>query len=100
MFSGKLRSALVIGGQGIRARKMRTFLSMVSLFLGVLAVVVVQAGAETLERAQLENLALQVGRDGTRQAYLPGSPQSAQVSTETLADRPDAVAISTRQAIV
>ena len=38
--SGRFRSALIIGGQGIRARKLRTFLSMVSLFLGVLAVVV------------------------------------------------------------
>ncbi|MDW5324925.1 ABC transporter permease [Plantactinospora sp. KLBMP9567] len=98
--SGRFRSALIIGVQGIRARKMRTFLSMVSLFLGVLAVVVVQAGAETLERAQLANLALQVGKDGTRQAYLPASPESVRVSNDTLANRPDAVAISTRQAIV
>ena len=36
--SGRLRSAVIIGGQGIRARKLRTLLSMVSLFLGVLAV--------------------------------------------------------------
>ncbi|WP_422769799.1 ABC transporter permease [Plantactinospora sp. WMMC1484] len=98
--SGRFRSALIIGGQGIRARKMRTFLSMVSLFLGVLAVVVVQAGAETLERAQLASLELQVGRDGTRQAYLPGSPGSIRVSNETLADRPDAVAVASRQAII
>ncbi|MFY1691827.1 ABC transporter permease [Plantactinospora sp. WMMB782] len=98
--SGRFRSATIIGLQGIRARKMRTFLSMVSLFLGVLAVVVVQAGAETLERAQLENLALQVGKDGTRQAYLPGTAQSVQASIDTLGNRPDAVAIATRQAIV
>jgi len=44
--SGRGRSSLVIGLQGIRARKLRTLLSMVSLFLGVLAVVVVQAGAD------------------------------------------------------
>ncbi|AVT29435.1 permease [Plantactinospora sp. BC1] len=98
--SGRFRSALIIGVQGIRARKLRTFLSMVSLFLGVLAVVVVQAGAETLEEAQLANLALQVGKDGTRQAYLPGSRETVRASSETLANRPDAVAIVTRQAIV
>ncbi|GAA3758726.1 hypothetical protein GCM10022225_50160 [Plantactinospora mayteni] len=98
--SGRFRSALIIGIQGIRARKMRTFLSMVSLFLGVLAVVVVQAGAETVEQAQLANLAVQVGKDGTRQAYLPGSPESVRVSNETLANRPDGVVIATRQAIV
>ena len=55
--SGRFRSALIIGGQGIRARKLRTFLSMVSLFMGVLAVVVVQAAAETAERALLSDLA-------------------------------------------
>ena len=37
--SGRLRSALIIGIQGIRSRKTRTLLSMISLFLGVLAVV-------------------------------------------------------------
>ncbi|GIG88686.1 ABC transporter permease [Plantactinospora endophytica] len=98
--SGRFRSALIIGVQGIRARKMRTFLSMVSLFLGVLAVVVVQAGAETLEQARLADLELQVGKDGTRQAYLPGSGNSVQVSNDTLLGRTDGVAIATRQAIV
>ena len=39
--SGRLRSSLIIGVQGIRSRKLRTLLSMISLFLGVLAVVVV-----------------------------------------------------------
>ena len=33
-FSGRFRSSLIIGLQGIRARKLRTLLSMVSLFLG------------------------------------------------------------------
>ena len=51
--SGRFRSALIIGLQGIRSRKLRTLLSMVSLFLGVLAVVVVQAGASIAERALL-----------------------------------------------
>ncbi|MBF9130559.1 ABC transporter permease [Plantactinospora sp. S1510] len=98
--SGRFRSAVIIGLQGIRARKMRTFLSMVSLFLGVLAVVVVQAGAETLERAQLADLELQVGKDGTRQAYLPGNPDTLRISNDTLTGRPDAVAIAARQAVI
>ncbi|HEX6871805.1 MAG TPA: ABC transporter permease, partial [Micromonosporaceae bacterium] len=67
--SGRLRSALIIGGQGIRARKMRTALSMISLFLGVLAVVVVQAGAELARQAAISDLELQVGKDGTVQMY-------------------------------
>ncbi|MEE6263111.1 ABC transporter permease [Plantactinospora sonchi] len=98
--SGRFRSALIIGIQGIRARKMRTFLSMVSLFLGVLAVVVVQAGAETLERARLANLELQVGKDGTREAYLPGNGDTLPIVHDTLTGRPDAVAVATYQAIV
>ncbi|MFI6759230.1 ABC transporter permease [Micromonospora sp. NPDC050417] len=98
--SGRFRSALIIGGQGIRARKTRTLLSMVSLFLGVLAVVVVQLGAELAERAQLSNLELQVGKDGTRQGYLSGDPNSVRISQETLAGRPDATAILSMQAII
>ena len=54
--SGRFLSALIIGGQGIRARKTRTLLSIVSLFLGVLAVVIVQAGAETANRAALADV--------------------------------------------
>ncbi len=71
--SGRFRSALIIGLQGIRARKTRTLLSMVSLFLGVLAVVVVQAGAEIAKQAALADVELQAGKDGTRQLYLPPS---------------------------
>ncbi|RKR89636.1 putative ABC transport system permease protein [Micromonospora pisi] len=98
--SGRFRSALIIGGQGIRARKTRTLLSMVSLFLGVLAVVVVQLGAELAERAQLANLELQVGKDGTRQGFLSGDANSVRISQETLAGRPDATAILNLQAII
>ena len=47
---------LIIGAQGIRARKLRTLLSMVSLFLGVLAVVVVEAGAQTARQAALSDI--------------------------------------------
>ncbi|MFK3981675.1 ABC transporter permease [Micromonospora sp. NPDC050397] len=98
--SGRFRSALIIGGQGIRARKTRTFLSMVSLFLGVLAVVVVQVGASIAEAAQLTNLELQMGKDGTRQAYLQGTATSTRISQETLEGRTDAVVVSNLQAIV
>ncbi|SCF00386.1 putative ABC transport system permease protein [Micromonospora viridifaciens] len=98
--SGRFRSALIIGGQGIRARKARTLLSMVSLFLGVLAVVVVQVGAETAKNARLADLELHVGKDGTRQAYLPGNADTIQISQDTLKGRTDAVAVSTTQAII
>ncbi|MGR6318230.1 ABC transporter permease [Micromonospora soli] len=99
-FSGRFRSALIIGGQGIRARKTRTLLSMVSLFLGVLAVVVVQVGAETAKNARLADLELHMGKDGTRQTYLPGNADTIQISQDTLKGRKDAVAVSTTQAII
>jgi putative ABC transport system permease protein len=98
--SGRFRSALIIGGQGIRARKTRTLLSMVSLFLGVLAVVVVQVGAETAKIARLANLELHVGKDGTRQAYPPGDPKFVQISQDTLKGRTDAIAISSISATI
>ncbi|MEU5945948.1 ABC transporter permease [Micromonospora sp. NPDC047465] len=98
--SGRFRSALIIGAQGIRARKTRTLLSMVSLFLGVLAVVVVQVGAETAKNARLADLELHVGKDGTRQTYLPGNADTIQISQDTLKGRTDAVAVSSTQAII
>ncbi len=98
--SGRFRSALIIGGQGIRARKTRTLLSMVSLFLGVLAVVVVQVGAETTKSARLADLELHAGKDGTRQTYLPGNADTIQISQDTLKGRTDAVAVSSTQAII
>jgi putative ABC transport system permease protein len=98
--SGRFRSALIIGGQGIRARKTRTLLSMVSLFLGVMAVVVVQVGAETAKNARLADLELHAGKDGTRQTYLPGNADTIQISQDTLKGRKDAVAVSTTQAII
>ncbi len=73
--SGRFRSALVIGGQGIRARKLRTFLSMISLFLGVLAVVTVQAGAEIANRALLADIELSQGKDGSITNSLPPHEQ-------------------------
>ncbi|HEY0452474.1 ABC transporter permease [Actinophytocola sp.] len=98
--SGRLRSSLIIGGQGIRARKLRTFLSMVSLFLGVLAVVTVQAGSVIAQRALLSDIEMTRGKDGTLQVYLPSHPDSATVAMDTVAGRPDAVAMTSTQAIV
>lgn len=98
--SGRFRSALIIGGQGIRARKTRTLLSMVSLFLGVAAVVVVQVGAETAKNARLADLELHAGKDGTRQTYLPSNADTIRISQDTLTGRKDAVAVSTTQAII
>jgi putative ABC transport system permease protein len=100
MLSGKLRSALVIGGQGIRARKLRTFLSMVSLFLGVLAVVAVQAGSEIAERAMLTDVELQSGKDGTVTGYIPGEKGAPGIVESTLKGRTDAVAMISSQAII
>ncbi|MFS8103392.1 ABC transporter permease [Lentzea alba] len=100
MFSGKLRSALIIGGQGIRARKLRTFLSMVSLFLGVLAVVAVQAGAEIAERAMLTDVELQSGKDGTLMGYIPGEKGAPGIVEAMMKGRSDAVAMISSQAII
>ena len=95
--SGRLRAALVIGIQGIRSRKLRTLLSMASLFLGVLAVVVVQAASVSVERAELRDIELQSGIDGTRQSYLPASEKVLPVVLDTLATHPDAVAFGNLQ---
>lgn len=89
--SGRFRSALIIGVQGIRARKMRTLLSIMSLFLGVLAVVVVQAGAEAARTATLADIELQMGKDGTLQAYLQLTPETLPALQAVLRDRPDSV---------
>jgi putative ABC transport system permease protein len=91
-FSGRARSALVIGGQGIRSRKLRTLLSMLSLFLGVLAVVTVQAGAEIANRALLADAELVQAKDGTTMMYLPPHPATIPTVIDTLKGVPDAVA--------
>jgi putative ABC transport system permease protein len=91
---------LIIGLQGIRARKLRTLLSMVSLFLGVLAVVVVQAGASIAERALLANLELTAGVDGTKVVYLPAEQKTVPVAVETVRGRSDAMAMVTTSAII
>ena len=98
--SGRLRSSLIIGGQGIRARKLRTLLSMLSLFLGVLAVVTVQAGSVIAQRALLADIEMTAGKDGTLQVFLPSHPQSAPVAMDTVRGRPDAVAVTSSRAII
>jgi putative ABC transport system permease protein len=90
--SGRFRSALVIGGQGIRSRKLRTLLSMLSLFLGVLAVVTVQAGLEIANRALLSDVELSRGKDGTVLIQLPPNEHAVPVVLETLRDVPGAAA--------
>ncbi|MEV0269931.1 ABC transporter permease [Hamadaea sp. NPDC050747] len=99
-FSGRLRSALIIGVQGIRARKTRTLLSIVSLFLGVLAVVVVQAGAETANKAALANIELMMGKDGTVQMWVPDDKHSIALTLDTLKGRTDAVGTLGTSAII
>ncbi|WP_231950920.1 ABC transporter permease [Allokutzneria albata] len=82
--SGKFRSSLIIGGQGIRARKLRTLLSMMSLFLGVLAVIAVQAGGQVAEKAMLADIELMRGVDGTESLYLPQHEKTTEIVRETL----------------
>ncbi|GID33442.1 ABC transporter permease [Paractinoplanes brasiliensis] len=91
--SGRFRSALIIGVQGIRARKLRTLLSMISLFLGVLAVVVVQAGASIAERALLADVEIQQGYDGTRVMDMPMQQEATEMLAATVRGRDDAVAL-------
>ncbi|MCE7011357.1 ABC transporter permease [Kibdelosporangium philippinense] len=98
--SGRFRSALIIGGQGIRARKLRTFLSMISLFLGVLAVVVVQAGSEFAQRQVLAESELNTAKDGTLQIYLSPHEKAGPVTLETLKGRSDAVAVISKRAVI
>jgi hypothetical protein len=99
-FSGRLRSALIIGLQGIRARKMRTLLSMVSLFLGVLAVVVVQAGASIADRALLSDIEMTSAVDGTTIINLQMQPKATTIVVDTVHERADAVAMLNLSAII
>lgn len=98
--SGRFRSALIIGGQGIRARKLRTLLSMISLFLGVLAVVTVQAGSEIANRALLVDIELDAGKDGTVVLNLPGHEATVPIMTEVLRGRPEMVGTTNTMAII
>ncbi|GLY93039.1 ABC transporter permease [Actinoplanes sp. NBRC 103695] len=98
--SGRGRSALIIGVQGIRARKLRTLLSMVSLFLGVLAVVVVQAGASIAEKAMFADIELQQGVEGSKIIYMGAEPKTTAIVNDVIQGRDDAVAMIGMQAII
>jgi putative ABC transport system permease protein len=98
--SGRLRSALIIGLQGIRSRKLRTLLSMVSLFLGVLAVVAVQAGSQIAERAALGDVELNEGVDGTLQMYMPQNDKAPSIVLDTVQGKKSAVALSSTRAFI
>jgi putative ABC transport system permease protein len=98
--SGRFRSALIIGGQGIRARKLRTFLSMISLFLGVLGVVAAQAGQVIAHRALVASTELTMGVDGTQQIYVQSSESTGEIVMDTVAGRDDAVALMATNAII
>ncbi|HET6479012.1 MAG TPA: ABC transporter permease [Actinoplanes sp.] len=98
--SGRFRSSMIIGIQGIRARKLRTLLSMISLFLGVLAVVVVQAGASIAERALLADLELTAGYDGTRMMEIPPQQEAADLVAAAVRGRADSVAMLGVQGII
>ncbi|WP_026425446.1 ABC transporter permease [Actinokineospora inagensis] len=98
--SGRFRSALVIGLQGIRARKLRTFLSMISLFLGVLAVIVVQTSSVLANRELLTDIELSEGKDGTVVISMPPNEQTAPVVLDALRGRADAVGVVETNAII
>jgi putative ABC transport system permease protein len=97
---GRFRSALIIGQQGIRARKTRTFLSMISLFMGVLAVVVVQAAAETAEQAVRADLELNEGPDGTVVMHVPNMNGSLPIVLNGVRGKSGVVAQLTGRAII
>jgi putative ABC transport system permease protein len=98
--SGRFRSALIIGGQGIRARKLRTFLSMISLVLGVLGVIAAQAGSVIATRALVANTEMTMGVDGTQQIYVQSSENVGQMIMETVAGHDDVVALLSTNAII
>jgi putative ABC transport system permease protein len=98
--SGRFRSALIIGLQGIRSRKLRTLLSMVSLFLGVLAVVAVQAGSQIAEQAALGNIELLEGVDGTQQMSVPQNDKAPAIVLDALQGRQHAVAVTGARAVI
>jgi putative ABC transport system permease protein len=98
--SGRFRSALIIGGQGIRARKLRTFLSMISLFLGVLGVVAAQAGQVIAHRALVASMELTQGVDGTQLVYVPPVEGSSEAVMSTVEGRDDVVAMLSTNAII
>jgi putative ABC transport system permease protein len=98
--SGRFRSALIIGGQGIRARKLRTFLSMISLFLGVLGVVAAQAGQVIAHRALVANMEMTQGVDGTQQVFVPSADGSSEIVMDTVEGRDDVVALLGTNAII
>lgn len=98
--SGRFRSALIIGGQGIRARKLRTFLSMISLFLGVLGVVAAQAGAVIAQRALVASTELTQGVDGTQQIYVQSMESTGQLVMDTVKGHSDVVALLATNAII
>ncbi|MBX6749678.1 MAG: ABC transporter permease [Micromonosporaceae bacterium] len=98
--SGRLRSAVIIGLQGIRARKTRTLLSMISLFLGVLSVTVVQAASQMAQRAALADVELIEGIDGTLYMSVEGTPEATNATLRSLEGRSDATAITQFPAII
>jgi FtsX-like permease family protein len=98
--SGRFRSALIIGGQGIRARKLRTFLSMISLFLGVLGVIAAQAGQVIAQRALVAQSEMTRGVDGTQLVYVPPVEGSSEMVMSTVEGRTDAVAVLSTNAII
>src|SRR4051794_7258196 len=98
--SGRVWSALIIGGQGIRSPKTRTFLSVIRLFLGGLAGGGVPGGAEPAKTLRLADLELHVGKDGTRQLYVPPSPAVLDIALKTLRPGSGGVAVITGNATI
>jgi putative ABC transport system permease protein len=98
--SGRFRSALIIGGQGIRARKLRTFLSMISLFLGVLGVVAAQAGQVIAYHALIANSELTRGVDGTQLISVPPVEGAGKLVLDAAKGRDDVVAAVSTSAII
>ncbi|MCE5204317.1 MAG: ABC transporter permease [Actinomycetia bacterium] len=71
-----IRRVVGVALQGVRARPGRSALTMVSLFVGVLAVVIIQAGFGAVKDAYSSQAILSTGRPTTLMAIIGGGMQS------------------------
>ncbi|MDV6013224.1 ABC transporter permease [Haloechinothrix sp. LS1_15] len=92
-----VRTAAVVATQGLRARPLRSALAVLSLFVGVLAITVVQASSTVAERAVVSQAERSSGHAPTYTAsFSPGDVRTV-AELETLTRGTDAVAVVTAQ---
>lgn len=71
---GGTRTCAVVAVQGLRARPLRTTLAVLSLVIGIVAVVCVWTASAITERAVVSRAELQSGRAGTYAMAVPAVP--------------------------